>query len=485
MNLTPPPSSFESSSVRRSYLLTFKRSIHVTSDGCDALIISESGQVLRVHDPAPWARDILNNLARNSMTEDELIESAIAFGCNINPAQICYILEAIERRGLLKYTFAPEGSAVATLEPLSRAFRFKEVNTDGTFRLSRFAYMRRLDANVVFESPLSHARLIIHNGSAAALFTLFAEPQTTARLGQIGGAFDATITSDFLLLLANAHIVLPCGCDGRLPEDENIALRQWAFHDLLFHSRSRKGRCEDRGGGTFRFKGVLSPLPASKPPMSRLRIGLLEPNHDTTMIHDASFTEVSEDRRSLRTRNILPITIAQLGEFLYRVIRTKQFFPADADRGVLCESVRRPCASGGAIHAIELYLTVTRCDGLEAGFYHYDAFSHALEFLGGIGPTHEAILADACASASVAFAPDVLITLAVRHQRVAWKYQSIAYAMILKEVGVLYHQMYLVATAMRLAPCALGTGNSDLFADASGLDYYTETSVGEFILSRR
>lgn len=57
--------------------------------------------------------------------------------------------------------------------------------------------------------------------------------------------------------------------------------------------------------------------------------------------------------------------------------------------------------------------------------------------------------------------------------------------MILKNVGVLYQTMYLVATAMDLAPCALGGGDSDLFARATALDYYAETSVGEFLLGSK
>lgn len=60
-----------------------------------------------------------------------------------------------------------------------------------------------------------------------------------------------------------------------------------------------------------------------------------------------------------------------------------------------------------------------------------------------------------------------------------------AYATTLKNVGVLYQTMYLVATAMGLAPCALGGGDSDRFAAAVGSDYYTETSVGEFLLGSR
>ena len=82
-----------------------------------------------------------------------------------------------------------------------------------------------------------------------------------------------------------------------------------------------------------------------------------------------------------------------------------------------------------------------------------------------------------------ACAPDLLITLTARFQRVAWKYQSLAYALILKNVGVVYQQMYLVATALGLAPCALGTGDTQVFARASGLAYAKESSVGEFALS--
>ena len=79
--------------------------------------------------------------------------------------------------------------------------------------------------------------------------------------------------------------------------------------------------------------------------------------------------------------------------------------------------------------------------------------------------------------------PDVLITVAARFGRLAWKYEGVAYSLALKNLGGLYQQMYLVATALGLAPCALGAGNSDTFAQATELDYFAETSVGEFILS--
>ena len=63
-------------------------------------------------------------------------------------------------------------------------------------------------------------------------------------------------------------------------------------------------------------------------------------------------------------------------------------------------------------------------------------------------------------------------------------YKEIPYALILKHVGVIYQQLYLVSTALGLAPCGLGSGNSETFAHATGLDRFAHIPVGEFILGR-
>ena len=122
---------------------------------------------------------------------------------------------------------------------------------------------------------------------------------------------------------------------------------------------------------------------------------------------------------------------------------------------------------------------------LAPGLYRHDPLGHALEHLSELGAAQQAVIADGSGAAGLSHPPDVLITLAARFQRVSWKYQSLAYSLILKNVGALLQQMYLVATAMNLAPCALGGGNSDRFSEATGLDLYAENSVGEFLLSSR
>lgn len=126
---------------------------------------------------------------------------------------------------------------------------------------------------------------------------------------------------------------------------------------------------------------------------------------------------------------------------------------------------------------------VPACEGLSLGLYHYDGIHHCLNGVCGRTAEVEHLLADAATSADIPTERvQVLRILAARFQRLAWKYASIAYALILKHVGVVYQSMYLTATAMDLAPCALGGGNADLFARAAGTDYYEETSVGEFLL---
>jgi SagB-type dehydrogenase family enzyme len=80
--------------------------------------------------------------------------------------------------------------------------------------------------------------------------------------------------------------------------------------------------------------------------------------------------------------------------------------------------------------------------------------------------------------------PQILITIAARFNRIAWKYSAIAYSLILKDVGVLLQTLYLGATDLGLGGCAIGTSNIDLFARMTGQPFHTEGPVGQFALGR-
>jgi SagB-type dehydrogenase family enzyme len=96
----------------------------------------------------------------------------------------------------------------------------------------------------------------------------------------------------------------------------------------------------------------------------------------------------------------------------------------------------------------------------------------------------ETLLAGAKFAMGAPAAPQILITIAARFGRVSWKYSSVAYSLILKDVGVLLQTLYLMATDMGLGGCAIGTNNIDLFAKMTGIEFHIEGSVGEFALGR-
>jgi SagB-type dehydrogenase family enzyme len=80
--------------------------------------------------------------------------------------------------------------------------------------------------------------------------------------------------------------------------------------------------------------------------------------------------------------------------------------------------------------------------------------------------------------------PQILITIAARFGRISWKYSSIAYALILKDAGVLTQTLYLMAFDMGLGGCAIGIANIDLFAKMTGVELHVEGPVGQFALGR-
>ncbi|MFC7478870.1 SagB family peptide dehydrogenase [Luedemannella flava] len=128
---------------------------------------------------------------------------------------------------------------------------------------------------------------------------------------------------------------------------------------------------------------------------------------------------------------------------------------------------------------------ITDCDGLAGGLYHYDSLEHRLELLAPRNGVADRLLAYASAAASISRPPQVLLVVTARVHRLMWKYEGLAYPLILKNSGLMTELMYLVAAAMGLAPCALGAGDSAAFAALSGLDPLVEPSIADFLLGSR
>jgi SagB-type dehydrogenase family enzyme len=472
--------------VSASLLLSWREGVSV-EDGEGEFRLQGPGSRVVLRQLGPAVRAALSQLAPPGGNEDHLDEIVLDAGGPTALAGWYHRLNDLAQRGFLCRAVSVDGRRLLTLVPVSPSFAFLPLKPipDCPHQLSRFAYLRREGRTLVLESPLAHARLILDDPRVVGLVGALAEPGSPSEL--IGRVPDLPPDAIPLLLgvLVTAGMIQAIRPGGADAADEPPALQTWEFHDLLFHSRIRQGRSDSPYGATYRMVGRLDPPPTLKPERTGEGLELYRPA-DPLGAAEPRLAEVVGRRRSIREYSARPITDRQLGEFLFRVARVtgEQEVDLDTPRGVVRMGFAgRPYPAGGGLYELEVYAAVQSCDGFAAGLYHYDPRHHRLGPVCGKTIEFGRLVADAAASAGIpAESVQVVLILSSRFQRVAWKYASIAYALTLKHVGVMYQTMYLTATAMNLAPCALGGGDADLFARAAGTDYYAETSVGEFLL---
>jgi SagB-type dehydrogenase family enzyme len=474
--------------VSAAVVLSWREGVTAAAAGDGALDVQGPGGRVSLRRVAPVFLDALDRLSPPGEDEDRLAELVRGDG-SAALTRWYYYLERLSRRGLVWRTVHTNGARLATLVAVSTSFVARPVEAKSGCRyvLSRFAGLRRLGGAAVVESPLAHAKVILNDSRAAALVGALTAPATaeelTARV--IGLSTDAV--AGVLTLLWRAGLLGEASDGASCAEDEAPALQTWDYHDLLFHARSRQGRSDAAFGGTYRLAGRLDPPPALKPAPSGKTHELYRPDLARLQRDDPPLARVQERRCSVRAFDAdRPITDRQLGEFLFRVARVKDHWQtelATSSGPVRMDFASRPYPAGGGLYELELYAAVNLCANLEPGLHHYDPARHCLTRLCGRTAEVAGLLQDAAESTAVPEdSVQILVILAARFPRMAWKYESIAYALTLKDVGVIFQTMYLAATAMGLGPCALGCGDADRFARAAGTDYYTETSVGEFLL---
>ena len=403
--------------------------------------------------------------------------------------EIDLLVRRLARHGLLEYRLpgSQNDEDQVVIEPQLADYwpQAPQLGDADVIALSRFAYMRRRGSEMVLESPRAGALFRICDPEIATTIAILSTPQSIKQLRRQKG-FPGV---ELLALLVDCQIVFKIDAAGgaglRTNEgDDNLVL--WDFHDLLFHTRSTEGRHANPLGGVYPYADGIPPLPAVRPRWPGKKIDLRKfPAAPATAL--SPIVKLLRDRHSTREfDDHRPITLAELAQFLdstARVLSTSSS-TVDAGGGPTVEYAIRPYPSAGGEYALELYLTVDKCEGLARGFYHYDAGGHALMPISARSQELDALLAGAEFAMGAATAPQILITIAARFGRVSWKYSSLAYALILKDVGVLMQTFYLIATDMELGGCAIGIANIDLFAKLTGTEFHVEGPVGQFAIGR-
>jgi SagB-type dehydrogenase family enzyme len=417
------------------------------------------------------------------------LDSFVAGSRNLDQ-EIDLLVRRLARSGFLEYRLGRPGDDKdqVVIEPQVSDYwpRTPKLGDTETVVLSRFAYLRRRGNEMVLESPRAGALFKICDPKIATAIAILGTPQKISQLRRQDG-FPG---GELLALLVDCQILFKidaANSDGlrRAEGDDNLVL--WDFHDLLFHARSTEGRQANPLGGIYPHAGAISPLPAVRERWPGKQIDLREFSAAASQT-ESPVAKLLRERHSTRDfDDQQPITLAELSRFLDSTARIQSRWKSGLDlddEGPDIAYAARPYPSGGSAYEFELYLTVANCEGLARGFYHYDADRHALVPIAARPQEFEAMLTAAEFAMAAPAPPQILISIAARFGRVSWKYSSIAYALILKDVGVLIQTFYMMATEMGLGGCAIGITDIDLFTKITGIEFHIEGPVGQFAIGR-
>jgi oxazoline/thiazoline dehydrogenase len=443
----------------------------VNAQGAGCLVTLSKPDVgqMELQTEAPAITDAILALVGPGRDWPGLTSIAARGGAELIPALAAH-MTTLRQRGALEHALVVEGVEHVRFRSPMPSFRFSDqpLHLASELVLSRFAYARREDGALFVDSPEALCRLELVSPHSWGWLGRLAQAVSLGALLQRGQHCFA----DFVQLLWRAGFLE----EGEVIESPSRAT--WEFQDLLFHWSTRGGRVNSVQGGTFRFLGKLDAPRAMKERMSSHKVDLSVPNETE---RSSDLVSIIEQRRSIREQGQQPIRAAEIARLLYHTARAKERVDGDHQ-----ELLLRPVPAAGAIHEIEVYLAVYRCEGLDPGLYHYHAEDHALFRLDADEEHVTSLLAEAAATwGKPDEPPQVLVVLASRVPRIAWKYEGIAYRLSLLNAGAIVQSLYLLATEMGLACTALGGGDSMVFAAATGLDPLEETSIAEFALGSR
>jgi len=245
----------------------------------------------------------------------------------------------------------------------------------------------------------------------------------------------------------------------------------WSVFDLAVHRQSNVGGYRE---AQVRARGTAPP-PTFKPCPPGAAIVLPPPGELRGAVED-----VLERRRSVRAYAERPMSMQEMSGLLYHSARIRGVVRDER----LGELAFHPYAAGGGRGELELYVVANDVDGLARGAHYYDARRHQLVQVAPCDDYQGRLnlrVHDATAGMLSRDPPAVVVITAV-FARMMWKYKGIALATIYKNAGCLIQTLYLVSTALGLAPCGMGGGEEAATARWLGLDPLVESQVGCFLV---
>jgi SagB-type dehydrogenase family enzyme len=185
-------------------------------------------------------------------------------------------------------------------------------------------------------------------------------------------------------------------------------------------------------------------------------------------------------RRTVRTYLQRPLRIEELSTLLHHSARIVRIL-AHQEFG---EIALRPFPTAGARSELEIYVVSEDISGLGAGAYYYDARGHRLLNIRKRDEQQARLLHSVHSASGGALSrdPPAILLITAVFERVMWKYGDLGLSLIYKDTGCLLQTLYLVATALGLAPCAIGAADEAANSRWLGLDPLRESQVGCFLI---
>ena len=394
----------------------------------------------------------LDPAAPLSAVGDPLLFAALGAGvpvADVPPA----VIDRLHGAALLRWSVP----GLAEARPLMRSLPVPVIASRdaapgrATVPLSRFALLRRE------HGEREHGEYVLESGRSRWQVRL-----TAAGLAALGDLRAAGDDAGLLLGLLGA-----CG----LLDDDDASAAAWQPHDRYFASRSRT----DLGPALRLPAEWRDPGPALRPEEDPTAVRIPLPRPTGPEPDEPTLWQAAESRRSVRTFADEPVPLPALGALLWRTLRVIEERQAGADAEGSYAALRRPVGSGGGMHGTDLWLWCGRVADVPVGIWRYDPRAHALVGVAAGDP------GDVLARFAGTGAP-VVGLLTVRHSRAGAKYDRIAFALELKDVGVILHALQLTAGALGLGMCPWGSGPTEAVARLLGTDPEVDAPIGEFVL---
>lgn len=442
------------------YRLRAHVDIYETDPGC-VLVSVADGKALSL---GPDALAIVNRLKTDWLTKDAAAEGAD----DLSRVYFAFIL--MGKGGMLDARLVKNDVTLFSMSPSPEDSAFKgKIEPGNTYYLNRYAFLRRYEDNLLLESPLTPCRIAVYSENLLGLLHQLCTGLRLDITGEAAGLF--------------LSVLLALGMAGHAEkQDADDPMDFWQFHDLLFYSRTLNGRHVYPLGGTYRFKGKRPSLSPVREPVSEDIIELPEPSGAMAERLRLPFSDILARRRSEREFSDAPLSVEEFGVFLHAAAKIREIMtvPEYDDKVTM-----RPSPGGGARHPLEIYPLIRRCAGIAPGAYRYDPLNHCLEKVAADPTGLEEMFEENPHEFIGKETPQVTLNISARIGRTAWKYASIAYKIINQDLGCLYQTFYLVATALGLSPCALGSVDTERLGKILGIDWREEPFVGSFTLGKK